>query len=93
MQEAVGKTLPEKTSKLHKASNFAKINRVLIKSLLSQKNEEREEPMNIGISVTRLGEISPLWQNFKSIWAPFKSLIYYLAKLINLHLQIFYAIA
>ena len=76
MQEGVGKTLPEKTSKLHKASNFAKINRVLIKSLLSQKNEEREEPMNIGISVT-----------------PFKSLIYYLAKLINLHLQIFYAIA
>ena len=32
-------------------------------------------------SVTRLGEISPLWQNFKSIWATFKSFIYYLAKL------------
>ena len=32
-------------------------------------------------SVTRLGEISPLWENFKSIWATFKSFIYYLAKL------------
>ena len=32
-------------------------------------------------SVTRLGEILPLWQNFKIICATFKSFIYYLAKL------------
>ena len=32
------------------------------------------------MSVTRFGEISPLWHNFKSIWAIFEIFIYYLAK-------------
>ena len=39
-----------------------------------------------------LGEILPLWQNFKIIWATFKSFILQFGKSLNLLWQIFYTI-
>ena len=32
------------------------------------------EPIRVMTSVTRIGEISPLWQNFKSLWLFFQGL-------------------
>ena len=43
----------------------------------------------VGSSVTRLGEILPLWQNFKSLWLPYVKAYLVSGKISYLFLQVF----
>ena len=38
------------------------------------ENKVKDQICHAGSSVTRFGEISPLWQNSESLWATFQSL-------------------
>ena len=61
-----------KTSKISKKfQNFAKSGHTVTNvdfKLIYINQEKTRSRVRLSNSVTRFGEISPLWQNFKSLW-------------------------
>ena len=74
--------------KSHKLDPWLKVSKVFLSVNLGIQAHNYG---SCSVSVTRLGIISPLWQNLKSCWA-INSIILLVCKALNLHWQIYYAI-